>query len=1041
MESILHTAFRRMGVALRFASVGLALLLLRYSSPGVPSPLRRLVTSAPRSYRLLEARLSGGFEWAPLRRLTPAGSDGGADRSDLLITAGAILEADRENRSAALLPAAASAALLAGDADDAVARFEQVVRLTPGDGPAWSDLAAARYTAALQHDAPGQYPGALAASEQALRLRPGDAPARFNRALILERLGLIGPATSAWRDALGAEPDAAGAAGAQGHLAALAITALPAVGDAFQPALDRALAGDPAPFALLLRTRTQEVRKTAEVISLGAWGDAVAGGESPASDHILDGARLTGDALAQSNGDYLLADAVRAIDGAGTARRRALAAAHRAYRDARRHYADQRPKSAEELGRAARSFTLAGSPMAGVALFYAANATFDDSRAEDAQAILQDLLEHVDGRRHPSLTAEVEMQLGRYYAFGGMWSTALLHLERASQRFHQLGERINEAFTEVNIAEVNDRIGQFTEGWRRRMASFAVLSRYAPDDRLVNAVIGGAHAEIMEGDFEAALSFLDLATGEAGRLGKAEMLAEGSLRRARVLSSLHRPGDSSRALAAARQAAARIQNVPARARIDADIATVDGAILRQTSPCAAAAVLSDPIRYYETHHFDMLLPVPYLERARARLACGDAATALDDLLKGLSSVERQRATVAPDVRVTVFDTIPDLVAETVSLLLSQGRNEEAYGIVERARARTLVEALGISRSEAHPVTSAGVIACLPEDTAVVEYALLPDGVAVFCLTRRGMTVSRVSVDPSRLRDLTTAFVTATAERQALSRVETLGAELYGLLIAPVVREAGEANRVIVVPDRFLNLVPFAALFDRASRRYLIEKLGVMIAPSGAFLCERPVRSRVASALILSDPRHGSDAARLPAAQSEAREVAGLYPHPLVLVGNAATVARFRREAPGAGLIHYSGHAGSNDTGGFLPLAPAGRDEGKYDATEISRLPLRRTWLVVLSGCATLVGNARRVEGMPSLSRSFLAAGVPSVVGMLWDVDDRAARSVLVPFHRSVARGASPADALRDTQRRLITSTDDYLSHPATWAAAELLGVN
>jgi CHAT domain-containing protein len=1038
MDFTPRTARSRIGRAFYFFSICLSLLFLRSPSSVSGSLLGRLVSGAPRSYRLVEARLAGGFAWAPLRRTVPP--EAANEESGLMAVAGAILNANGASQSAAVLPAAA-ARLLLGDADDAVGRFEQIVRLTPGDGGAWCDLAAARYTAAMQQDAPHWLPDALAAVDRALRLQPDDSVTRFNRALILERMGLNRPARSAWSDVLLVESDAGWLAEARSHVATLAAAVPRPFADDFQLSLSQALSGDRTLLQLLVRTRTQEMRTNAETLLLGAWGDAAAKGENPESDRILAEARMIGDALARSNGDCLLQDAVHAIDTAAKTRWRALGATEKAYRDARWHYSNQRQGSAEELRRAAVSFASAGSPMADVALFYAANATSDDSRAEDARAMLEDLEARVDSRRYPSLAAGVETQLGRYYAFRGTWSASLLHLDRASKLYHRLGEGVNGAFTEATIAEVHDRIGQFLEGWRRRIASFAVLSRSAPDDRLVHALIGGAHAEIMEADSEAALSLLDLAVGEAGRRGYAGILAEGNLRRAQVLTSMGRSEAGSRALTAARQAAARIEDVYARARINADIATVDGEILRHRTPCAAAGVLSEPIRFYETNSFDMFLPVPYLARARARLACGDSALALDDLRKGLASVERQRATVAPDVRVTVFDTIPDLVAETVALLLSQGRDEEAYGTVESARARTLVEALGINHSDTHAVRSADVAACLPEDTAVVEYALLPDGVATFCLTRRGMTVSRVKADPARLRDLTKAFATATAERQPLPDVEARGAELYDLLIAPAVRQAGEASRLIIIPDRFLNLVPFTALFDRASRRYLIEKFGVVIAPSGAFLCERQTRSRGAGTLILSDPLHGSEAERLPAAQNEAREVAGLYSHPVVLVGSDATVARFRREAPSAGLIHYSGHAGSNDTGGFLPLAPAGRDEGKYDATEISRLPLRQTWLVVLAGCGTLVGSAQRVEGMPSLSRSFLAAGVPSVIGMLWDVDDRATRGVLVAFHRAIVRGASPADALRETQRRLITSNDVYLSHPATWAASELLGVN
>jgi CHAT domain-containing protein len=87
------------------------------------------------------------------------------------------------------------------------------------------------------------------------------------------------------------------------------------------------------------------------------------------------------------------------------------------------------------------------------------------------------------------------------------------------------------------------------------------------------------------------------------------------------------------------------------------------------------------------------------------------------------------------------------------------------------------------------------------------------------------------------------------------------------------------------------------------------------------------------------------------------------------------------------------------------------------------------------------GNLAQVEGMPSISRAFLTAGVPAVVGMLWSVDDDLAARLLLPFHRDLRKHLMPAEALQAAQCALITSKDEQSRHPASWAAAELLGVD
>jgi CHAT domain-containing protein len=70
--------------------------------------------------------------------------------------------------------------------------------------------------------------------------------------------------------------------------------------------------------------------------------------------------------------------------------------------------------------------------------------------------------------------------------------------------------------------------------------------------------------------------------------------------------------------------------------------------------------------------------------------------------------------------------------------------------------------------------------------------------------------------------------------------------------------------------------------------------------------------------------------------------------------------------------------------------------------------------------------------MPSLARSFLAAGASTVIGTLRDVDDATAGGLLASFHRSIAAGATPAAALRSAQLDAI-ARGGADAEPKNWA--------
>src|SRR5574338_1540490 len=120
--------------------------------------------------------------------------------------------------------------------------------------------------------------------------------------------------------------------------------------------------------------------------------------------------------------------------------------------------------------------------------------------------------------------------------------------------------------------------------------------------------------------------------------------------------------------------------------------------------------------------------------------------------------------------------------------------------------------------------------------------------------------------------------------------------LYELLLRPFAVELRGARALAVVPDRELMTVPFSALRDSSTGRYVVEDLVVLTEPSASFMlaASRMASSSTApvSALVVGNPAESrladTSLADLPAAAAEAERVAALYDRKLLLTGKRPT---------------------------------------------------------------------------------------------------------------------------------------------------------
>jgi filamentous hemagglutinin family protein len=276
-------------------------------------------------------------------------------------------------------------------------------------------------------------------------------------------------------------------------------------------------------------------------------------------------------------------------------------------------------------------------------------------------------------------------------------------------------------------------------------------------------------------------------------------------------------------------------------------------------------------------------------------------------------------------------------------------------------------------------------------------------------------------------------------------------ELYQLLIEPIADLLPQAptSRIIFIPHESLFLVPFAALQD-PSGNYLIEKHTILTAPSIQVLSLTKKKQQLTSgkgAIVVGNPtmpRVGFNTNKppqklpsLPHAEAEAIAIAQLL-NTEPLTGDKATKVAVLQQIERARIVHLATHGILDDVEGLgvpgvIALAPSKGDSGLLTASEIFNLRLNAE-LVVLSACNTARGRITG-DGVIGLSRSFIAAGVPSVVVSLWSVSDESTANLMAEFYRQMQLTPDIAQALRKAM--LVTLVKH--PNPVDWAAFTLIG--
>ena len=184
---------------------------------------------------------------------------------------------------------------------------------------------------------------------------------------------------------------------------------------------------------------------------------------------------------------------------------------------------------------------------------------------------------------------------------------------------------------------------------------------------------------------------------------------------------------------------------------------------------------------------------------------------------------------------------------------------------------------------------------------------------------------------------------------------------------------------------------------------------------------------------------------LPWTRSEAQEIVRLAPYRSLL---ALDFDANRELVVNGGLndyqiLHFYTHASMDETIpglSALSLSQVDRQGRKHPSelrfNDICKLRLKAN-IVVLAGCGTGTGKPLRGEGVLSLARAFMVAGVPRAIVTLWEVP-RAPSELMRIFYRNLLKQKMPfGEALRQAQIEMWKRPK--FNEPFFWAAFSLEG--
>ena len=334
---------------------------------------------------------------------------------------------------------------------------------------------------------------------------------------------------------------------------------------------------------------------------------------------------------------------------------------------------------------------------------------------------------------------------------------------------------------------------------------------------------------------------------------------------------------------------------------------------------------------------------------------------------------------------------------------------------------------------------------IPPGVMLIQYAPLGEQLYVFLVSKENIKIVIAPGKPEELwKKIKTLRKQITSGESGPPLTKNL-TSLYDLLITPIEPELEPIKILAFIPNQLLFYLPMQALAKKqadGSVRYLIEdkQIVYLTAADVMKVVQPPDEEKSRDGMVAFGNPTG---ANLPAAESEVKAIAQVFPSTEVLSGEEVTkVALNTEQRLNKRIVHFATHGILNATTpseSYIQLATS-PNAGQEHLTvgEVWDLPFKKVTLVTLSACESALGDKDPDGGeITTLAEAFSSAGATTVLASLWSVGDESTKELMVEFYRQLASGVSKAEALQTAEIKLLKNPK--FSRPLYWAPFVLMG--
>ncbi|NQU31827.1 MAG: CHAT domain-containing protein [Bacteroidetes bacterium] len=357
---------------------------------------------------------------------------------------------------------------------------------------------------------------------------------------------------------------------------------------------------------------------------------------------------------------------------------------------------------------------------------------------------------------------------------------------------------------------------------------------------------------------------------------------------------------------------------------------------------------------------------------------------------------------------------------------------------------------------------------LADDEVILEYLVADSTLYIMAISSDDFSIEAVPIDSNFYTSLNYIISLKYVDLSKQSLVKFYEFKyhsyyLWNLLIKPHDKLLAN-NRLIIIPDGLLGYLPFDLLIeydfetDKINYRdlpYLLKKHPLSYSYSATLRYntyfeakKKNGKNKILAFAPVYDENKSSNnkdsliLINLPFAKTEVENIVNNHGGSAFL-GSDATKYNFNKSAGTADVLHLAMHTIINDS---LPLQSKlifYNDEqdttSNYMFThELYNMDMVAS-MVTLSACNTGSGKFSKGEGIMSLARGFVYAGIPSIVMTLWEVQDATGSKIMDNFYGFLGDGMKKDVALQKAKLVTLRNANMANAHPFFWSAYVING--